>query len=80
MSASTLVHTSATEAPEFPRYVTVDMAAEGFPRLGDRTFEVVTDRCLACGGPVDLERQATFALSRVGGDSANGYEPMHKGC
>lgn len=39
---------------------------------------LVTDVCGWCGQPVDLDDEDTYVPTRIGGDSANGYEPHHR--
>jgi hypothetical protein len=38
---------------------------------------LMTDRATCCGMPVDLQDRITWEPCRIGGDSSNGYEPIH---
>lgn len=41
---------------------------------------VVTDVCWKCAGTVTLADEGTYDVSRVNGNSENGYEPCHLRC
>lgn len=41
---------------------------------------VVTDQCGICDTAVDLTVVDAYTVTRVRGDSANGYEPIHLTC
>lgn len=41
---------------------------------------VVSHRCFVCGDLVDMCALGTYDVSRIAGDSANGYEAYHKAC